>query len=139
MVALLGTTIRPTNLAVISNPPTTAPAILSNGSEGLGSDLAFMTSGGHNMVSTVGNAVTYDVVLELMENGVSGVLIGVGPGAACTSRGVLGLGVPQVTATVDSAAARDAYDLARFIASFPASAPPSMLWKRPHAAMRAEV
>jgi len=57
----------------------------------------------------IGNAVTYDVVLELMENGVSGVLIGVGPGAACTSRGVLGLGVPQVTATVDSAAARDAY------------------------------
>jgi IMP dehydrogenase len=57
----------------------------------------------------IGNAVTYGVVLELMENGVSGVLIGVGPGAACTSRGVLGLGVPQVTATVDSAAARDAY------------------------------
>ena len=57
----------------------------------------------------IGNAVTYSVVLELMENGVSGVLIGVGPGAACTSRGVLGLGVPQVTATVDSAAARDAY------------------------------
>jgi IMP dehydrogenase len=39
--------------------------------------------------------------------GVAGVLIGVGPGAACTSRGVLGLGVPQVTATVDCAAARD--------------------------------
>ena len=57
----------------------------------------------------IGNAVTYKVVLELMENDVSGVLIGVGPGAACTSRGVLGLGVPQVTATVDSAAARDAY------------------------------
>ena len=57
----------------------------------------------------IGNAVTYSVVLELMQNGVSGVLIGVGPGAACTSRGVLGLGVPQVTATVDSAAARDAY------------------------------
>ncbi len=57
----------------------------------------------------IGNAVTYDVVLELMENGVSGVLIGVGPGAACTSRGVLGLGVPQVTATVDCAAARDAH------------------------------
>jgi IMP dehydrogenase len=57
----------------------------------------------------IGNAVTYSVVLELMENGVSGVLIGVGPGAACTSRGVLGLGVPQVTATVDCAAARDAY------------------------------
>jgi IMP dehydrogenase len=57
----------------------------------------------------IGNAVTYSVVFELMENGVSGVLIGVGPGAACTSRGVLGLGVPQVTATVDSAAARDAF------------------------------
>jgi IMP dehydrogenase len=57
----------------------------------------------------VGNAVTYDVVLDLMRCGVSGVLIGVGPGAACTSRGVLGLGVPQVTATVDAAAARDAY------------------------------
>ncbi|MFZ4115442.1 MAG: GuaB3 family IMP dehydrogenase-related protein [Chthoniobacterales bacterium] len=57
----------------------------------------------------VGNAVGYDVTLELMECGVSGVLIGVGPGAACTSRGVLGLGVPQVTATVDCAAARDAY------------------------------
>ncbi len=57
----------------------------------------------------IGNAVTYNVVLELMQNGVCGVLIGVGPGAACTSRGVLGLGVPQVTATVDSAAARDAY------------------------------
>ncbi|MCF7708511.1 MAG: GuaB3 family IMP dehydrogenase-related protein [Verrucomicrobia bacterium] len=55
----------------------------------------------------VGNAVTYNVTLELMECGVGGVLIGVGPGAACTSRGVLGLGVPQVTATVDCAAARD--------------------------------
>jgi IMP dehydrogenase len=55
----------------------------------------------------VGNAVTYRVTIELMECGVAGVLIGVGPGAACTSRGVLGLGVPQVTATVDCAAARD--------------------------------
>src|SRR6185369_1808809 len=52
-------------------------------------------------------AVTYNVTLELMGCGVAGVLIGVGPGAACTSRGVLGLGVPQVTATVDCAAARD--------------------------------
>jgi IMP dehydrogenase len=55
----------------------------------------------------VGNAVTYNVTQQLMECGVAGVLIGVGPGAACTSRGVLGLGVPQVTATVDCAAARD--------------------------------
>ncbi|MBE2179126.1 MAG: GuaB3 family IMP dehydrogenase-related protein [Chthoniobacterales bacterium] len=56
----------------------------------------------------VGNTVTYGTTLEIMECGVSGVLVGVGPGAACTSRGVLGLGVPQVTATVDCAAARDA-------------------------------
>ncbi|MBI5773699.1 MAG: GuaB3 family IMP dehydrogenase-related protein [Verrucomicrobia bacterium] len=55
----------------------------------------------------IGNAVTYKVTIELMECGVAGVLVGVGPGAACTSRGVLGLGVPQVTATVDCAAARD--------------------------------
>ena len=65
----------------------------------------------------IGNAVTYNVTLELMRCGVGGVLIGVGPGAACTSRGVLGLGVPQVTATVDCAAARDKYfkDTGRYI------------------------
>ncbi|MBV8414661.1 MAG: GuaB3 family IMP dehydrogenase-related protein [Verrucomicrobia bacterium] len=57
----------------------------------------------------VGNTVGYDVTLEIIECGVAGVLVGVGPGAACTSRGVLGLGVPQVTATVDCAAARDYY------------------------------
>jgi IMP dehydrogenase len=62
-----------------------------------------------NIPVIIGNAVTYNVTLDLMGCGVAGVLIGVGPGAACTSRGVLGLGVPQVTATVDCAAARDAY------------------------------
>jgi IMP dehydrogenase len=62
-----------------------------------------------NIPVLIGNAVTYNVTLELMRCGVGGVLIGVGPGAACTSRGVLGLGVPQVTATVDCAAARDMY------------------------------
>jgi IMP dehydrogenase len=55
----------------------------------------------------VGNSVTYEMALQLMEIGASALLIGVGPGAACTSRGVLGIGVPQITATVDSAAARD--------------------------------
>ena len=55
----------------------------------------------------VGNTVTYSATLELMQCGPSAVLIGVGPGAACTTRGVLGLGVPQATATVDCAAARD--------------------------------
>ncbi len=57
----------------------------------------------------VGNTVGFDATLEIIECGPAAVLIGVGPGAACTSRGVLGLGVPQVTATVDCAAARDAY------------------------------
>ena len=55
----------------------------------------------------VGNCVQYDTALELMETGVAGILVGVGPGAACTTRGVLGVGVPQVTATCDVAAARD--------------------------------
>ena len=57
----------------------------------------------------VGNCVIYQVALELMEAGASAILVGLGPGAACTTRGVLGIGVPQVTATVDCAAARDSY------------------------------
>lgn len=57
----------------------------------------------------LGNCVTYETSLELMNIGACGLLIGVGPGAACTTRGVLGIGVPQVTATVDAAAARDFY------------------------------
>jgi len=57
----------------------------------------------------VGNCVSYNACLSLIRTGVAGVLIGVGPGAACTSRSVLGIGVPQITATIDCAAARDAY------------------------------
>jgi IMP dehydrogenase len=57
----------------------------------------------------VGNCVSYSACLELMETGISGVLVGVGPGAACTTREVLGVGVPQITATIDCAAARDEY------------------------------
>jgi IMP dehydrogenase len=57
----------------------------------------------------VGNCVTYSAARELMETGIAGLLIGVGPGAACTTREVLGVGVPQVTATMDCAAARDDY------------------------------
>ncbi|MBF2083293.1 GuaB3 family IMP dehydrogenase-related protein [Thermoleptolyngbya sp. C42_A2020_037] len=57
----------------------------------------------------LGNCVTYDVALNLMKAGASGVLVGIGPGAACTSRGVLGVGVPQATAIADCAAARDDY------------------------------
>ena len=57
----------------------------------------------------IGNCVTYEVALELMDTGCSALLVGIGPGAACTTRGVLGIGVPQVTATVDCAAARNFY------------------------------
>ena len=61
------------------------------------------------MPVVVGNCVSYSACLELMRTGISGVLVGVGPGAACTTREVLGVGVPQITATMDCAAARDEY------------------------------
>lgn len=57
----------------------------------------------------VGNTVDYGATLELMETGVQGILVGVGPGAACTSREVLGIGIPQITATLDTALARDEF------------------------------
>ncbi|CAN5262524.1 GuaB3 family IMP dehydrogenase-related protein [soil metagenome] len=55
----------------------------------------------------VGNTTSYEAGLGLMEQGVAAVFVGVGPGAACTTRDVLGIGVPQVTAIADVAAARD--------------------------------
>src|ERR1700692_3987134 len=55
-----------------------------------------------------GNCVDYATALELMDTGIKGLLVGVGPGAACTTRAVLGVGVPQGTATSDCPAARDA-------------------------------
>ena len=57
----------------------------------------------------VGNCVGYNAALALMREGISGVLVGVGPGAACTTREVVGIGVPQATATMDCAAAREHY------------------------------
>ena len=57
----------------------------------------------------VGNAVSYSAALDLMRTGIAGLLVGIGPGATCTTRQVLGIGVPQVTATMDCAAARDDY------------------------------
>lgn len=62
-----------------------------------------------NIPVIVGNCVTYEVALTLMGTGVAAVLVGIGPGAACTSRGVLGVGVPMATAIADCAAARDSY------------------------------
>ncbi len=57
----------------------------------------------------VGNTTSAEAAYELMEQGAAAVFVGVGPGAACTTREVLGIGVPQVTAISDVAAARDAY------------------------------
>jgi IMP dehydrogenase len=57
----------------------------------------------------VGNCVAYETALELMETGVAGILVGIGPGAACTSRSVLGIGVPMATAIADCAAARKTF------------------------------
>jgi IMP dehydrogenase len=57
----------------------------------------------------LGNCVTYAVTLELLEAGAAAILVGIGPGAACTSRGVLGVGIPQATAIADCAAARDEF------------------------------
>ncbi len=60
----------------------------------------------------IGNCVTYEVALQLMGAGAAGVMVGIGPGAACTSRGVLGIGIPQATAVADCAAARDDHEQA---------------------------
>jgi IMP dehydrogenase len=57
----------------------------------------------------VGNTTSYEAAIELMHQGAAAVFVGVGPGAACTTRDVLGIGVPQVTAVADVAAARDDY------------------------------
>ena len=58
----------------------------------------------------VGNCNSYEAALDLMRAGADGVLVGVGPGAACTTRRVLGFGVPQITAAADCAAARDDFE-----------------------------
>jgi len=57
----------------------------------------------------VGNTTSYEAAYQLMGQGVAAIFVGVGPGAACTTRDVLGIGVPQVTAIADVAAARDAF------------------------------
>lgn len=78
----------------------------SNSIEGLRFDKLFKDI---HIPVVVGNTVGFTATLEIMRTGVAAVLVGVGPGAACTSREVLGIGVPQVTATIECAAARDAF------------------------------
>ena len=60
-----------------------------------------------NIPVIAGNCVTYEVAKNLMHAGVAGLMVGIGPGAACTSRGVLGIGIPQATAILDCSSARD--------------------------------
>lgn len=57
----------------------------------------------------VGNAATYEVTQTLLSTGVEAIFVGIGPGAACTTRGVLGVGVPMATSIADAALARDDY------------------------------
>ncbi len=71
-------------------------------------DLKRFISGFHLPV-IVGGCASYSTALHLMRTGAVGVLVGVGPGAACTTRGVLGVGVPQATAIADAAGARIQY------------------------------
>ena len=70
--------------------------------------LADLTGGLHIPVM-VGNTVSGAAAYQLMHQGAAAVLVGVGPGAACTTREVLGIGVPQVSATLEVAAARDRF------------------------------
>ena len=63
------------------------------------------------MPIVVGNSVRYNTALELMETGISGLLTGVGPGAACTSREVLGIGVPQISAILEIKKALNGKDI----------------------------
>jgi IMP dehydrogenase len=55
----------------------------------------------------VGNTSSYEAAIQLMSQGIAAIFVGVGPGAACTTREVLGIGVPQITAVADVAAARE--------------------------------
>ncbi len=64
---------------------------------------------GFELPVIVGGCASYSTALHLMRTGAAGVLVGVGPGAACTTRGVLGIGVPQATAIADAAGARIRY------------------------------
>ena len=67
-------------------------------------------TGGLRMPVLVGNTVSGEAAYQLMHQGAAAVLVGVGPGAACTTREVLGIGVPQVSATLEVAQARDRYE-----------------------------
>ncbi len=93
------------DILVVQSTVTTARHISKSYHGLVFSELSQMVS----LPIVVGNCVSYGAALELMRTGIDGILVGVGPGAACTTREVLGVGVPQVTATMDCAAARETY------------------------------
>jgi IMP dehydrogenase len=95
-----------TDLFVVASTVTTARHV-SSSLKGLQLDDLVKQMAGVPIL--VGNTVDFQATLELMETGIQGVLVGVGPGAACTSREVLGVGMPQVSATIETAYARDVY------------------------------
>lgn len=91
------------DIMVIQSTVTSASHFSSKGSS---LNIADLCSGSPVPV-IVGNVVNYEGALSLMKAGADAILVGVGPGAACTTRRVCGIGVPQITAVADSAAARD--------------------------------
>lgn len=91
------------DVIVVQSTVTTARFLSS---KGLGLDLAKFCKDSPVPV-IVGNCVTYEAAKELMMTGADAILVGVGPGAACTTRRVLGIGVPQATAIADCASARE--------------------------------
>ena len=93
------------DIIVIQSTVTTARHISKSYHGLVFSELVKITS----LPIVVGNCVTYSAALELMRAGIHAILVGVGPGAACTTREVLGVGIPQVTATMDCAAARESH------------------------------
>lgn len=103
-----------TDVLVVQSTVTTAHHISESSQELTFSELCKSTP----LPIVVGNCASYSAALELMRTGISGILVGIGPGATCTTREVLGVGVPQVTATMDCAAARDEYyrETGRYVA-----------------------
>jgi len=90
------------DVLVIQGTVVSAEHVSSNGSA---LDLTELVAG-LDIPVIVGGCASFHGALHLMRTGAAGVLVGVGPGAACTTRGVLGVGVPQATAIADAAAAR---------------------------------
>ncbi|HYE80223.1 MAG TPA: IMP dehydrogenase, partial [bacterium] len=85
----------------------TAPEHHSSHAPGLDLEALCTTAAKRGVPVIVGNCVTYDVSRALLRAGAAGLLVGIGPGAACTTRAVVGVGAGQISATAECAAARE--------------------------------